>query len=317
MPILHLEAGDLRASLSPELGSALLDLSILGPLNDYAPIMRRSVHPAIHFEAASFTLAPWPGRVAGGKFRFRGVEHQLRINHSDGTALHGDVFARPWNIIERSPVGARLSFDSREHDNVNFPWPFAMLAEYTLSPEGLRVGFTITNIGSEPFPAGLGQHPYFNRRIFTDDTVEVRAPVTGRSPCKGGMPVGPPVDDDACAKLRAGGPFGDPAFDHGFTLGEPRTIEIRWPASGVRVEIRPSPEHGQLVMFAPRLTREGNGFGDPLADGPPMNWFCVEPLTMAPDAFNRAEAGEEGTGLRVLEPGESLAADVLYAVDRI
>ncbi len=51
----------------------------------------------------SYPMAPWAGRIRGGRFTFDGVEHQLDINHHDGDgperahAIHGLVFDRPWS----------------------------------------------------------------------------------------------------------------------------------------------------------------------------------------------------------------------------
>ena len=36
-------------------------------------------------------------------------------------------------------------------------------------------------------------------------------------------------------------------------------------------------------------------------------YACIEPVTHVADAFNLAAAGVEGTGARVLQPGETLA----------
>jgi aldose 1-epimerase len=54
-------------------------------------------------------------------------------------------------------------------------------------------------------------------------------------------------------------------------------------------------ELGHVVVYTPRD-----------ADGSPNEFFCVEPVTMVNDGFNLREQGEQGTGVRTLEPGETL-----------
>ncbi|HEX6476971.1 MAG TPA: hypothetical protein VF005_06825, partial [Acidimicrobiales bacterium] len=51
-------------------------------------------------------------------------------------------------------------------------------AAYTVSGDGLGVAVTATNLGSEPLPYGLGQHPYFTVRTDRVDAAVLRVPAT-------------------------------------------------------------------------------------------------------------------------------------------
>ena len=44
------------------------------------------------------------------------------------------------------------------------------------------------------------------------------------------------------------------------------------------------------------------------------NFFCVEPVTNATDAFNLASRGIAGTGIKTLEPDESLTETMTLTV---
>ncbi|MEZ6319031.1 MAG: hypothetical protein R3B49_09815 [Phycisphaerales bacterium] len=302
MPRITFHAGRLHAEIDTSFGACLTDFSIDGPFNDRYPILRRAAadldHPG---RSASFPLAPWTNRIAGAAFSFAGQSHTLRPNFPDGTAIHGDTFGRAWRITDRTPVSARLVFDSRAHADINFPFPFACVHRFELSPQDLRVDLSVTNVGEVDMPAGCGMHPHFCRRLFCEaDAVEVRAPVSGRYPADACIPTGPAQPDDACAKLSAGGPLGDPALDDCFA-GFGGRAEITWPASGVRVSMDCSPELSHLVVFTPRNDRG------------PMPWFCVEPVTMANDAFNLETRGI-AAGVRTLAPGETLATSVTFHV---
>src|SRR4051812_45258830 len=71
-------------------------------------------------DCPSYLLVPWSNRIRGGRFVFRGKEHQLQVNFSDGTAIHGVVRDYPWSVERADERSLVATFDSREHDGVNF-----------------------------------------------------------------------------------------------------------------------------------------------------------------------------------------------------
>lgn len=306
MSRLTLEAGDLTATIDAARGASLVDWRIEGEGGSPTSLVRAASEGEARAGAMGmFLMAPWTNRVAGASFSFRAKRHDLRSDFPDGTAIHGDVRERPWRITDRTPVSARLAFDSREHEGVNFPWAFGCVARYELAPSRLDVALSVTNLGDAPMPAGVGLHPYFPRRLWSDaDEVSVRAGVSGRYPADGCIPTGDAVDDGACRRLREGGPLGDPDLDDVFA-GFGGEAVIDWASSGVRLTLRCSESLGHLVVFTPR------------ARGGPMSWFCVEPVSMVTDGFNRLEGGDESTGVRVLEPGRTLGSRVTFEIERL
>jgi aldose 1-epimerase len=296
MPPFTIESVPLRATIDPDLGASLMDLAMLTPRGDWRPIMRRAPSDSGRAgDAAMFLMAPWTNRVANARFTFQGQRHELTPNFPDGTAIHGDAWTRPWRITDRTPVSATLLFDSREHDRVNFPWAFGVRARYEVTPDSLTVDLSVTNLDREPFPAGAGLHPFFNRRLWADDDeVRVRAPVGGRYPCEGQLPTGPATGDEASQTLRELAPLGNPGLDDVFNAFSGEAV-IEWPASAVRLTMTCSESLDHLVLFTPR---------DP--KGGALSWFCLEPTSMVNDGFNLMERGQGGTGVRVLEPGATL-----------
>ncbi|MEZ6242161.1 MAG: hypothetical protein R3B57_03880 [Phycisphaerales bacterium] len=307
MARLVLEAGELSASIDPELGAGLADLSMNGPAGDATALVRRARDGVTEAgRMGMFLMAPWTNRVAGAAFASRGERHALRSDFPDGTAIHGDVRGREWRITDRTPLSARLVFDSREHERVNFPWAFGCVARYELMMTGLIVELSVTNLDETPMPTGAGVHPFFPRRLWADgDEVRLRAPVSGRYPSQGCIPTGEAVEDEASQALRAGGALGDPGLDDVFA-GFGGEAVIEWPTSGVRLTMRCSESLDHLVVFTPRA--KGGG---------PLTWFCVEPTSMVNDGFNLSERGMEGTGVRVLEAGETLETRVEIRVERV
>lgn len=300
MTRLTLNAGRLHAEVDHTFGASLTDFSIDAPEGDRAPILRRS--PGVldaPARAGLFLLAPWTNRIAGARFRFAGREHPLLPNFPDGSAIHGDVCARPWRVTDRTPVSARLSFDSREHERVNFPWAFGCVARYELGPTALTIELSVTNLDTTPMPCGCGLHPYFMRGVLVEGTgAHLRAPVGGRYPSRAQVPTAAAVADGVCEALTSGGPVGDPGLDDCFA-GFGRRVEIAWPGSGLRLTMDCSEAMSHLVVFTPRAGPEG----------PPLPWFCVEPVTMANDGFNLEQRGISA-GVRVLQPGQTLNTTV-------
>ena len=47
---------------------------------------------------------------------------------------------------------------------------------------------------------------------------------------------------------------------------------------------------------------------------PGQDYFCVEPVSHANDGFNLAARGVAGTGVRVLQPGETLRGSLRFTV---
>ena len=311
MPGITLDAGPLRAAIDPALGCTITEFSLAGPCDDRYPILRRAPHgPRRADQGASFLMAPWTNRVRDARFAFRGEQHRLRPNFPDGAAIHGVVRDAPWRTTDRTPVSARFAYDSRADERANFPFVFGSVFRAELAPEDLTLDLSVTNLDDRPMPAGMGHHFYFPRALLTpDDRPELTAPVAGRYPATGCIPAGDPEDDEICQRFRAGAPIGDPGLDDVFAGFSGRAV-LAWPGSGVRLTMDCSEAFTHLVVFTPRLRADDPG-------SPPLAWFCVEPCTMVNDGFNRLDAGKADTGVRVLEPGQTLAGRVRLRVERV
>ncbi len=252
----ELEAGEVRARLLPEDGGRLgslrvRDLELLLPRGDDP--MRWGCYP----------MAPFAGRVRRGRFRFAGIEHRLETNLPPH-AIHGTVFTRPW----RDEGGGRLSID------LGAGWPFAGRAVQvvTLDADALHLRLEV-HAEAEPFPASLGWHPWFPRRLARGDAVELRIPArTMYRRDAEGIPDGgtlppPPGPWDDCFTAFSAPP------------------ELRWPRA-LTLRIESSVDH--FVVY-----------------DEPEHAVCVEPQTGPPDALNLAP--------RRVEPGAPLVAEARFA----
>lgn len=289
-----LELDTLRLVLNPRVGASIIALQIKDRLGKWSSVLRDmpagSHDPS---DAGSFLMLPWTNRVKDARFDFRGQRFELLANHGDGTAIHGIGRDRAWSVVDRSPITARFTLDSR--DDPRSPYPFGGVVRYEIGPDRVEIDLGVTNLGDAVIPVGCGHHPYFHRHLHSDaDQLRVRMDVAGRYACVHCIPTGEMIDDGVCAALRAGGAIGNPGLDDVFG-GFGGLAVLEWPESNVRLRMRCCDAFGHVVVYTPRS-----------ADGSGDEFVCIEPVSMVNDGFNLAGRGLAGTGVRVLEAGETL-----------
>ncbi len=300
--------------VDPALGAGVADFSVRAPSGEFVALWRRAPEGATWWnDLASYLLAPWCNRIAGGVFEFEGRRVELPRDWKDGTAIHGVVKDRPFAILDRSPVSARLLFDSRGHtDSASvraWPWPFTCTLRYELDERALTHDVAITNLGDSAMPCGVGYHPYFARTLWDPgDEVVVRMNVEGRYPCDAMIPRGPALADEVTAHFASGRPLGTLDLDDVFG-GCDGKMSVTWPASGVRARFECSPEFGHSVVYSP-VERAGGAVR-------PLPHFCLEPVSMVNDGFNLMARGQAGTGVCVLRPGETMNSRFRVVVESL
>lgn len=120
---------------------------------------RPVVVPMDAFDGA--VLAPWPNRIAGGRFDFDGTSYQLPITEPErDTALHGLVADVEWTVAERTESSVSLEY--RLEPTEGYPFPFSLSLTYDLAEAGLLIRARARNTGSGPTPFGFGFHPWFS-----------------------------------------------------------------------------------------------------------------------------------------------------------
>jgi aldose 1-epimerase len=104
-------------------------------------------------------LAPWPNRLAGGRYEWGGTELQLPVNEAfTGSAIHGLVRWASWRAVEREP--ARIRLEHVLHPQPGYPFSVRLRVEYRLAATGLAVRTEAENVGDRACPFGAGHHPY-------------------------------------------------------------------------------------------------------------------------------------------------------------
>jgi aldose 1-epimerase len=239
---------------------------------------------------ASYLLIPWSNRVEHGLFRFRGKDYQLRLNSSDGTAIHGVAKEYAWQVERVDPTKLVAVFDSRAHQDVNFPFAFSARAEFVLDGARFVHRLSLKNEGPSAMPAGFGHHPYFQRWMLSPvDEVKLQIPCTEYFPADRNIPTGPPIPVDDRLDFRKARSVGNVFIDDCLTSrvgGQP--VIFSYPQSHIAIELDIGEPFEQVVLYAPVGA----------------TYFAVEPVTNANDGFNLFERRMRNSGVFVLEPGE-------------
>jgi aldose 1-epimerase len=229
-------------------------------------------------------LIPWPNRLADGSYEFDGRRHQLPLTEPEQqNAIHGLVRWSAWATREREP--SRVVLEHVVHPQPGYPFSLALSVEYALSPSGLVVRTTATNVGNDACPYGCGAHPYLTLGTATVDSLVLRAPgQTVFLSDDRGLPVRSAPAEDAGVDFRKRRPIGPVKLDHAFTDLERdenglARVELTDPDSGTALTLWVDESYNYLMLFT----------GDPLADVARRS-LAVEPMTCPPNAFRSGES---------------------------
>ncbi len=256
--------------VAPALGGAILSLEVNG-----RAVLRAAPPGATDpLDTASFALLPFANRIADGRFRFgdreaRLAAHPISLPH----ALHGDGWTAAWSVVALEPGRVTLRHD---HDGKGWPWAYRAEQMIALADDGIDVTIAICNVDSTAaMPAGAGIHPYFRRTA--DSGVTARATRRWRNDASG-LAVEAVADD----RFARGGCVPIAAFDgcDDYFIGGGGDLVVA--TGGARVRLGMADAAG-FHLLAP-------------ADG---DFFCVEPVSHAPNSFGRGEIGAD----EVLAPG--------------
>jgi aldose 1-epimerase len=237
--------------------------------------------------------APWPNRLADGRYSFDGGDFQAVVNEEErGTALHGLVFGAVWELRERTASSVRLG--ARVEPGDGYPGRLDVSVEYELRTDGLHCTVRAENIGSEAAPYGVCPHPYLvaGPAPLDEWTVQIPASEFMEVSADRLLPEGMAGVDGHAFDFRAEKVLGTVEIDHAFTGVIPDADGLAavraYDPSGCGVELEWDTSWPWLQIHT--------------ADkpvGPSRLGLAVEPMTCPPDAFN------SGTGVIRLAPGES------------
>lgn len=237
-------------------------------------------------------LAPWPNRVADGRYRWQGKDHQLSLTEpARQCALHGLVAWHEWTVAEHTSDRVRLS--TRVLPQPGYEFSLDLQVDYRIVHGGLESALTATNMGVDAAPYGFGVHPYLQVGDGVVDDCELRLGAhtvlstderlipTGRVPVAGGG-----QDFTEWRSLR------DVVLDDAFTDIERGSEDRIWAA--VRSGDQVTAVWGDASCGWWQVCT-----GDQATPPWQRRGVALEPMTCPPNAF------ATGEDVLTLEPGES------------
>jgi aldose 1-epimerase len=236
------------------------------------------------FYWGAYPMAPWAGRVDATSLVVANRRVTLEPNFSDGTAIHGQVFAVPWAVENERTLRVTAGGDG-------WPWPYEATATFDVHEAVMRVDYALTNLADAPMPAGIGVHPWYRKPL--DIAIHATGVLTPNwaTPAKP-EPVSGPFD------LRKLTPMPSDLDATWAGVTDP-AVELAWPGTGVRATMRGFAPSVYVVAASP-------GHLDAVA---------VEAQTNAPQTIRRLLNQEPGA-LTMLDPGETLRLRVELAFER-
>jgi aldose 1-epimerase len=295
-----------EAHLAPGLGNSCVRFAVTVDGTSWAVLAEPPNEVSLRQQTTRFgipILYPWPNRIKGGRFTFRGETHSVPPNSAGGHANHGLVRTLPWKVdgSGTDPRGAWVRATVEVGGRgTEFPFPSRLTVEYRLRAATLAVSAVATNFGDGAMPIGFGLHPWFEVPLGPSGTrgaCEVRVPARRFWELRDWIPTGRILPAAGPRDLRDWTALGSTELDDVFTDlagdGEWFTAELRDPSAGRRVVVRSDRRFLHHVVFAPRE----------------RDVVCLEPYTCATDAFNLTERGIE-SGVMVLNEADSWSGRV-------
>ena len=279
--MIELRAGRLRCELHPELGAA-----VAGFWRDEVPLLRST--PAAQLTSARLAgclaLVPFSNRVGHASVLWQGTQlPQVRHGGDPPHAIHGVAWQRPWTVLEQDAASAMLAYEHR----ADSAWPFAFDCSHTLrlDDHGLELMLALTNQSGRAAPAGLGWRPSFAQRPGSRIAFHADAQWQFDADC---LPL---------RRTPATGLQGD-------TASLPADACFDGWNGVVRIE-----DDVMRLRLESALTR--------LVVGTEAGAFTVAPVSHVPNAvhLHAAGAATADLGLAVLQPGESLLAQLRLSVE--
>jgi aldose 1-epimerase len=237
-------------------------------------------------------LAPWPNRLAEGRYSFEGRDGHAALDEPEKrNAVHGLVRWWPWTCGAYKEDSVELTCVLQTQPA--YPWSLRLRVRYRLDDSGLVVSTEATNVGDAPAPFGLGFHPYLTVGTPTVDTARLLVPARRRlTTDERDLPTGEEAVEGTAFDFIEARPIGTMKLDTCFTdlVAGPdgRTVvELAGPDRCVGLWMEG--DYRYVMVFT----------GDTRAPDARRLSVAVEPMTCPPNALR------SGTDLIRLAPGDT------------
>ena len=266
--------------------------SLLSLTNRGEPVLRptppKAIAAADVLMTTGYPMIPYANRIDHGRFAFAGVVHQLDTDFIGAPhSIHGLAWRRAWSVEALAPHACTISLLHRPSGAADPDWPFALEASqrFVLTPHGLTIRMSMTNLEPAPAPAGLGFHAFFRRRL--GETLAFGSKVAWRNDADK-LPSAPETGE--AWNFAAGRILDQHEIDNDFS-GWGGLARMAAPGAET-IRMRASRAFGALRLYTPAGA----------------DFYAVEPVSHLANAINRPEL-EEGA-MPILAPGASLRGDI-------
>ena len=282
--MIEIKNTSLSVGILPETGGALAYLKYHDK-----DILRSTKIPEAEANFTSlFPMLPYASFIQDSRFPYFGITRLVSKNCVFSKfPMHGDVWRSALQIDSHNQTDTVLSY--KHYKKEGFPFSYTAKIEYKLRDNCLQINLTLQNDSALPMPYGMGIHPFFKKE--TDTLLIFDAPKIWY---RGDDPIlGHPYTVPNHLNFKNGLPVPGNGTDISFGSWNSQAT-IVYPGQNVAIEIQADRNFRHLILYAPK----GKDF------------FCLEPVTNTPDAFNLASLGIVGTGIQSLGPHQTAVGTI-------
>ncbi len=295
--LINKKAGS-EVAILPEFGALLHAFKIKTPggfvnvVENYNDLAQAKNEISRSFKSAK--LSPFPCRIPDGKYSFEGKTFVLHNRFTDGSAIHGLLYNKPFSVTHEM-ADEKMATVSLQYfyckDDAGYPYNYKCNVKYSLHDEHtLDIQTIVSNESDHIIPIADGWHPYFQLGGVIDDWqmhFDAEAMVEFNEKL---IPTGKLVNYDAFNEpVKIGSTFLDNCFLLKQKNGQP-ACEIFNPSNKLKISFFPDITYPYLQIFTP----------------PHRKSIAIENLSSAPDCFNNK------IGLLLLKPRHSQTFTVRY-----
>lgn len=241
-------------------------------------------------KTALFPMLPYASFIQNGHFPYFGITRNVEKNSPFSKyPIHGDIWREQLKIKNQSENSITLTYQHEK--SKGFPFSYSAEISYAINENVFEITLMLQNNSILPMPYGMGIHPFFIRN--NDVKIQFEAPkiwFRGDDPILG-HPYTAPQDLD----FRKNKPI--PTNSSNISFGSwTSKATLTYPSKNLSIEIQANNSFRHLILYAPK----GKDF------------FCLEPVTQTPDAFNLASLGIVGTGIQSLGPKQNAIGKIEF-----
>jgi aldose 1-epimerase len=245
----------------------------------------------------SSKLSPFVCRIPGGTYYYLGERFEFKNKFPDGSAIHGLLFDKPFEIIKKSSGDEQASVIlnyNYEKDDYGYPFNYSCNITYTLLPsDTLKIETRVFNPGNTTLPIADGWHPYFKLGGKVDEwRLQFRSRLMLEFDEKL-IPTGKLMPYDRFNKESS---LQNVELDNCFLLEMDQNsaaCTLLNPVNKVSVSLFPSESYPYLQIYTPDHRKS----------------IAIENLSSPPDSFNNK------IGLVLLAPGDTKNFTISYKLN--